>query len=37
MKYQKGFTLVELIFVIFGLALPCVVIYVVFHFIAKFW
>lgn len=37
MKKQKGFTLFELLFVLFILALAGGALYVVIHFIAKFW
>ena len=39
-KYQKGFTLIELLFVfsfIIGLGVVVGVIYILFHFILKFW
>lgn len=40
MKKQRGFTVIELLFAIASLAsigLACGVIYIVLHFIGKFW
>lgn len=39
-KYQKGFTLIELIFVAGFIAAVCIgggILYVAVHFISKFW